>query len=77
MKQQKSLATNKSKKRRILLGTLIPLSCMAITAAIALPILLIKCNKAIKLTVDQATIDNNHRTANFEIENTKSKSEIT
>jgi hypothetical protein len=49
---------------------------VAITAAIVLPILLIKCNKAIKLTVDRTTINEPNQTATFKIENAKSSSTI-
>jgi hypothetical protein len=52
MKQQRSLAMDtKRRKRRILLGSLIPLGCLVIGATVVLPIILTQCyDKKIDLT---------------------------
>ncbi|GHU32612.1 hypothetical protein FACS1894166_06290 [Bacilli bacterium] len=43
MKNKKSLAHNNIKKKKILLGTLIPVSCLVIATAIVVPVVLTQC----------------------------------
>ncbi|GHU32238.1 hypothetical protein FACS1894166_05160 [Bacilli bacterium] len=45
---KKSLAYNSAKKRKILLGTLIPLGCLVIATAIAVPVVLTQCSNSKK-----------------------------
>ncbi|GHU32514.1 hypothetical protein FACS1894166_06010 [Bacilli bacterium] len=77
--KQRSLAYNGAKKRKILLGTLIPAACLVVAAAVVIPVALTQCkDRGLKLEIQGGrTIDENNKTITFSLKNVKDKSTIT